>query len=67
MTSSFSLPKVLLWAIPLMGFIGTVIGMSQAVGFFDSVLSNADNVDGLKDGLLRSQGSRNSFRQLIWR
>ena len=44
MSSSFSLPKVLLWAIPLLGFIGTVIGMSQAVGSFDSVLSNADNV-----------------------
>ena len=56
MTSSFSLPKVLLWAIPLMGFIGTVIGMSQAVGSFDSVLSNADNVDGLKNGLVKVTG-----------
>ena len=56
MSSSFSLPKVLLWAIPLMGFIGTVIGMSQAVGSFDSVLSNADNVDGLKNGLVKVTG-----------
>ena len=56
MTSSFSLPKVLLWAIPLRGFIGTVIGMSQAVGSFDSVLSNADNVDGLKNGLVKVTG-----------
>ena len=50
---SFSLPKVLMWAIPLLGFIGTVIGMSQAVGSFDAVLSNADNVDGLKSGLTK--------------
>lgn len=50
---SFSLPKVLMWAIPLLGFIGTVIGMSQAVGSFDAVLSNADNVDGLKNGLTK--------------
>ena len=56
MTSSFSLPKVLLWAIPLMGFIGTVIGMSQAVGSFDAVLSSADNVDGLKNGLVKVTG-----------
>jgi len=56
MTSSFSLPKVLLWAIPLMGFIGTVIGMSAAVGSFDAVLSNADNVDGLKNGLVKVTG-----------
>ena len=38
-----------------MGFIGTVIGMSQAVGSFDSVLSNADNVDGL-NGLVKVTG-----------
>ena len=56
LSSSFSLPKVLLWAIPLMGFIGTVIGMSQAVGSFDAVLSNADNVDGLKNGLVKVTG-----------
>ena len=46
----------MLWAIPLTGFIGTVIGMSQAVGSFDAVLSNADNVDGLKDGLVQVTG-----------
>ena len=51
--SSYSLPKVLMWAIPLLGFIGTVIGMSQAVGSFDAVLGNADNVDGLKNGLTK--------------
>ena len=56
MMSSYSFPKVLLWAIPLTGFIGTVIGMSQAVGSFDVVLSNADNVDGLKDGLVQVTG-----------
>ena len=48
---SYSLPKVLLWAIPLLGFIGTVLGMSTAVGSFDEVLGNADNVEGLKNGL----------------
>ena len=56
MASSYSFPKLLLWAIPLTGFIGTVIGMSQAVGSFDAVLSNADNVDGLKDGLVQVTG-----------
>ena len=49
--ASYTFPKVLLWAIPILGFIGTVIGMSQSVGSFDAVLSNTDNVDGLKDGL----------------
>ena len=48
---SYSLPKILLWAIPLLGFIGTVLGMSNAVGSFDQVLGNSDNVEGLKNGL----------------
>ena len=51
--SSYSLVKVLMWAIPILGFIGTVIGMSQAVGSFDAVLGNSDNVDGLKAGLTK--------------
>jgi biopolymer transport protein ExbB/TolQ len=50
---SYSLAKVLMWAIPILGFIGTVIGMSQAVGSFDAVLGNSDNVDGLKAGLTK--------------
>lgn len=29
---SYSLIKVFLWAIPILGFIGTVMGLSQAVG-----------------------------------
>lgn len=31
-TGSYSLLKVFLWAIPILGFIGTVQGLSQAVG-----------------------------------
>jgi biopolymer transport protein ExbB/TolQ len=32
---SYSLLKVFLWAIPILGFIGTVIGLSSAVGSLD--------------------------------
>ncbi|NNE91976.1 MAG: hypothetical protein HKN23_10045 [Verrucomicrobiales bacterium] len=39
--SSYSLVKVLLWAIPIMGFIGTVMGIGQAIGQFDKVLNPA--------------------------
>lgn len=31
-SSSYSIVKVFLWAIPILGFIGTVIGLSVAVG-----------------------------------
>lgn len=29
---SYTLPRAFLWAIPLLGFIGTVVGLSQAIG-----------------------------------
>ena len=29
---SYTLPKAFLWAIPLLGFIGTVLGLSHAIG-----------------------------------
>lgn len=40
---SYSLLKVFLWAIPILGFIGTVLGLSTAIGSMD--LSNAKDVD----------------------
>ncbi len=40
-TGSYSLLKVFLWAIPILGFIGTVMGLSVAV----SSLAMGDNAD----------------------
>jgi flagellar motor component MotA len=40
-TGSYSLLKVFLWAIPILGFIGTVMGLSTAVGS----LAMGDNAD----------------------
>ena len=40
---SYSLLKVFLWAIPILGFIGTVLGLSQAIGSMD--LTDAKDVD----------------------
>ena len=40
-TGSYSLVRVFLWAIPILGFVGTVIGLSVAVGS----LSMGDNAD----------------------
>ncbi|MBK1832495.1 MotA/TolQ/ExbB proton channel family protein [Roseibacillus ishigakijimensis] len=34
-TGSYSLLRVFLWAIPILGFIGTVMGLSTAVGALD--------------------------------
>ena len=54
--SSYLLARVLVWAIPIFGFVGTVGGISHAVGAFDAVLNAAENVDALRDGLVEVTG-----------
>ncbi len=49
--SSYSLIKVFIWAIPIMGFIGTVIGISAAVGSFSGELDSAGDIDQLRNKL----------------
>lgn len=49
---SYSMVKVLLWAIPIMGFIGTVVGIGGAIGGFDAVLdSGGGDPNALTDAL----------------
>ena len=49
--SSYALPRILVWAIPLLGFIGTVLGISKAVNGFSSFLENTAEVDQIKEGI----------------
>lgn len=49
--SSYSFPRILVWAIPLLGFIGTVLGISQAVNGFSGFLDSASEVDQIRDGI----------------
>ncbi|MDJ0745243.1 MAG: MotA/TolQ/ExbB proton channel family protein [Xenococcaceae cyanobacterium MO_167.B27] len=49
--SSYSLPRILVWAIPLLGFIGTVIGISEAVSGFSGFLDQAGDVEQIKEGI----------------
>lgn len=49
--SSYTLLKVFIWAIPILGFIGTVIGISAAVGGFSGSLDTATDVSELKTSL----------------
>ena len=43
--SSYSMVKVFLWAIPIMGFIGTVLGIGKAIGGFGDVLNVGEGGD----------------------
>ncbi len=49
--SSYTLLNVFIWAIPILGFIGTVIGISAAVGGFSGSLEAAQDISVLKDSL----------------
>jgi len=49
--SSYTIIKVFIWAIPILGFIGTVLGISAAVGAFAGNMDSAQDVSALKDSL----------------
>ena len=49
--ASYSVPRILVWAIPLLGFIGTVIGISGAVSGFTGFLENSGDVEQIKEGI----------------
>lgn len=48
---TYTLPKGLIWAIPVTGFIGTVLGLSDAVGGFGKVITGGASLDMLKQSL----------------
>ena len=49
--TSYALPRILVWAIPLFGFIGTVVGISQAVTGFSGFLEEAGEIAQIKEGI----------------
>ena len=51
MENSYSLVRAFLWIIPILGFIGTVLGVGVAVSGFASFLSQAQEIDQIKEAL----------------
>jgi len=49
--SSYTLLKVFIWAIPILGFIGTVMGISDAVAGFAGNLDSSTDPNALKQSL----------------
>ncbi|MCW8137371.1 MAG: MotA/TolQ/ExbB proton channel family protein [Planctomycetota bacterium] len=49
--ASYTLVRGILWMLPVLGFIGTVIGLSVALGSFGAVLANASDIGELRTAL----------------
>ena len=51
MESSYAAPRFIIWAIPVLGFVGTVMGISAGVQNFSTLIQNASNLSGLRHSL----------------
>lgn len=51
METSYSLVGGFVWAIPVLGFIGTVLGLSDAIGGFGAVLQQTEDMAQIKTAL----------------
>ncbi len=55
MRASYALPRFMIWAIPILGFIGTVWGISNGIAGFSNAMTSVDSVSEvsstLKDNL----------------
>jgi len=49
--STYAAVKIFIWAIPVVGFIGTVLGISVAIGNFGDLVQRAGDVEQIKAGL----------------
>ena len=49
--SSYTMLRVFIWAIPILGFIGTVLGIGASVAGFSEAVSAAANLDVMKDAI----------------
>jgi biopolymer transport protein ExbB/TolQ len=49
--SSYTMLRVFIWAVPILGFIGTVIGIGAAVGGFSESVGGAVDLEVMKDSI----------------
>jgi len=48
---TYTIARGLIWAIPVTGFIGTVLGLSEAIGGFGKVIAEGADITALKSAL----------------
>ncbi|MDB4423146.1 MotA/TolQ/ExbB proton channel family protein [bacterium] len=54
--TSFAILGGFLWAIPVLGFIGTVLGLAQAIGTFSELLDSQSDLSGIVGSLKEVTG-----------
>jgi hypothetical protein len=54
MHASYAFTRFLVWAIPILGFIGTVLGISDAIGSFSEAMTRVESAADLTVELQRS-------------
>ena len=54
--ASYGIIQGLVWAIPVLGFIGTVLGLSRAIGAFGVTLQREGDFEGIKESLTAVTG-----------
>ena len=50
-SATYTIIKSFIWGIPILGFIGTVVGLSSAVGDFGKIVSKGADIEQLKSAL----------------
>jgi biopolymer transport protein ExbB/TolQ len=51
--TSYNLVRGFIWATPVLGFIGTVLGLGDAIGGFGQTIAGTQEVDAIKESLGR--------------
>ena len=49
--SGYAMVRAFVWAVPILGFVGTVLGIGQAIGGFSSTLQQAEDLAMVKSSL----------------
>ncbi|WP_233133883.1 MotA/TolQ/ExbB proton channel family protein [Synechococcus sp. BO 8801] len=54
--SGFLVTRTMIWALPMLGFLGTVLGISVSIGGFSGLLANVEDLDKVKSSLTQVTG-----------
>lgn len=54
--TGFLVTRTMIWALPMLGFLGTVLGISVSIGGFSGLLANVEDLEKVKSSLTQVTG-----------